>query len=99
MTALITPPVILRRFLHKLLCGFFLIEFLLAFFLLHLYSGGEMWEGISNQTHLVVLIFCLERLHQVTTSDDKVLAFDLKLAIETLEDLYFEITICCISIV
>ena len=25
-----------------------------------------MWEGIWNQTHLVVLNFCLERLHHIT---------------------------------
>ena len=36
-----------------------------------LYSGGEVWKGIWNQTHLVVLNFCLERSHHVTTSNDK----------------------------
>ena len=36
------------------------------------YSGIEVWEGILNQTYLTVLNFCLERLHQVTISHDKV---------------------------
>ena len=39
---------------------------LILFIWLPLYFGGEMWEGIWNQTHLVVLNFCLERLHHVT---------------------------------
>ena len=34
---------------------------------LPLYYGPEVWE-IWNQTHLVVLNFCLERLHHVTFS-------------------------------
>ena len=38
-----------------------------SFFLLPLYSGGEMWEGIWNQTHLEVLHFGLKRLHHVYT--------------------------------
>ena len=41
------------------------------FILLALYSGGEEWEGIWNQTQSVVLNFCLERLHHVTISHDK----------------------------
>ena len=36
-----------------------------------LYSGGKVWEGIWNQTHFVVLNFCLERLQHVTISHDK----------------------------
>ena len=40
-------------------------------FLMRLYSGGEVWEGIWNHTHLVVLNFYLERLHHVTISHDK----------------------------
>ena len=43
----------------------------LYIFLLLLYSGGEMWKSMWNQTHLVVLNFCLERLHRVTISHDK----------------------------
>ena len=39
--------------------------------LLPLYSGGEVWEGIWNKTHLLILNFCLERLHHVTISHDK----------------------------
>ena len=42
------------------------------FLSLSLYSGTEAWEGIWNQTHLVVLNFCLDRLHHVTISHDKV---------------------------
>ena len=37
----------------------------ILFFLSLLYSGGEVWEGIWNQSHLVVLHFCLERSHHV----------------------------------
>ena len=37
----------------------------------HLYSGGELWEDIWNQTHLVVFNFCPKRLHHVTISHDK----------------------------
>ena len=37
-----------------------------SFFLLPLYSGDEVWEGIWNQIHLVVMDFGLERLHHVT---------------------------------
>jgi len=33
-----------------------------------LYSGSEVWEGIWNQTHFVVLNFGIERLHYVTIS-------------------------------
>ena len=36
-------------------------------FVLPLY-GWEVWEGIWNQTHLVVRNFCLERLHYITIS-------------------------------
>jgi len=36
------------------------------FYLSPLYSRSEVWEGIWNPTHLVVLNFCLERLHYVT---------------------------------
>ena len=41
------------------------------FFILPLYSGSEVWEGIWNQTHLVTLNFRLERLHRVTISHHK----------------------------
>ena len=41
-------------------------EFFFKYFLLPLYSGEEVWEGIWNQTYLVVLNFCLKRLHHVT---------------------------------
>ena len=40
-------------------------------FLLPLYSGGEVWERIWNQTNLVLLNLCLKRLHHVTISHDK----------------------------
>ena len=40
-------------------------------FLLPLYFGGEISEGKWNQTHLMVLNFCLEILHHVTMSHDK----------------------------
>ena len=40
------------------------------FFSLSLYSGDEVWEGIWNQTHLMVLNFCLERLYHVTIPHD-----------------------------
>ena len=43
---------------------------LYIFFLLLLYSGDEMWECIWNQTHLVVLNLCFERLHHVTIPHD-----------------------------
>ena len=33
---------------------------------------SEVWVGICNQTYLVVLNFCLERLHHVASSHDKV---------------------------
>ena len=36
------------------------INYIFSFFL-SLYSGREVWEGIWNQTHQVVLNFCLER--------------------------------------
>ena len=36
--------------------------------LLPLYCGNDVWENIWNQTHLVVLNFCLERLHHITRS-------------------------------
>ena len=47
---------------------------LITIFLLPLYSGSEVWEAIWNQTDLVVLVlnFCLERLHNVSLSNDKV---------------------------
>ena len=38
--------------------GLFLRKYF--YFSLPLYSGGEVWEGIWNQTHLMVLNFCLE---------------------------------------
>ena len=43
-----------------------------SFFLLSLYSGGEVWKGIWNPTHLVVLNFSLLRLQHGTVSHDKV---------------------------
>ena len=42
-------------------------------FLLPLYSGRKVWEGIWNQTHLVVLNFCLERSQAQTVGDLDVL--------------------------
>ena len=39
-------------------------------FLFPLYSGSELWEGIWNQTHLVVLNFCLDRLYHDTIFHD-----------------------------
>ena len=39
--------------------------------LLQLYSGDEVWEGIWNQIHLVVLNYCLERLYHFIMSHDK----------------------------
>ena len=43
----------------------------LAVFLLPLYTGREVWEGIWNQSHLVVLNFCVKRLHRITIRHDK----------------------------
>ena len=56
-------------FFNKLECYHVLSA--LLFFLLPLYSGDEMWEGIWNQTHMVILNFCLKRVHHVTISHDK----------------------------
>ena len=35
------------------------------------YYSGRVWEGIWNQTHLLVLNCCLENLHRFTISHDK----------------------------
>ena len=43
----------------------------LLFFLLPLYFGSKVWEGIWNQTYLEVLNFYLGSLHRVTISHDK----------------------------
>ena len=52
-------------------CQFSMIE--ISCWRLFLYFGGEVWEGIWNKTHWVVLNFWLERLHHVTISHDKAL--------------------------
>ena len=40
-------------------------------FFYFLYISSEVWEGIWNQTHSVVLNFCLYRSHRLTISHDK----------------------------
>ena len=59
----------------KTLCGCVCIQSVFHVFLLPPYSGGEVWQGIWNQTHLVVLNFCLERLHHVTIYHNKRVCF------------------------